>query len=79
MKRFNPGAFLILAASVLCLCSCDKIAEKAENYDLFGLEQANEGMKIQQEKIKAAREYQKGTMTLQQDAYNSPSILGGKE
>ena len=69
----------ILAMLCLSLCSCDRIKEKAENYDLFGLEQANKGIKMQQEKIKAAREYQKGTMTLQQDAYNSPSILGGQQ
>ena len=64
---------------VLCLSSCDKIGKKVENYDLFGLDAANEAAKMQQKKIDAARAYQGSMRTIREDAYNSPNILGGKQ
>jgi len=75
MKPFN-SLFLCLVTCFLCL-SCEKIGKKVENYDLFGLERANEATKIQQEKINKAREQQRSMRTIREDAYNSPNILGG--
>ena len=68
---------LSLVLLSITFLSCDKIGKKIENYDLFGLDQANQGIKMQEEKIKAARDYQRSMRTIREDAYDSPNILKG--
>jgi len=75
----NVLTCLLALLSSLLLSSCDKIEKKVENYDLFGLDAANEAAKMQQKKIDAARAYQGSMGTIRQDAYNSPNILGGSQ
>ena len=75
----NRGTCTLVILSSLLFSSCDKIEKKVENYDLFGLDAANEAAKMQQKKIDAARAYQGSMRTIREDAYNSPNILGGSQ
>jgi len=77
LRKSRTSLYLVICSVILC--SCEKITKKIENYDLFGLEQANKGMQMQQEKIRAAREHQRSMRTIREDAYNSPNILGGQQ
>ena len=65
--------YLILCLSLL---GCDQITKEIENYDLFGLDQAQEGIKESEKKIEAARAYQKKFSPKSRNSYNTPNILG---
>jgi hypothetical protein len=66
----------LLIVVAIFSAGCEKIGKKIENYDLFGLEQAQEGIQQQDEKIKAARDYQKNFSPQGTAAQNEPNILG---
>ena len=66
---------LSLVLLSITFLSCDKIGQQIENYDMFGLDRANEGIKMQEQKIKAAQDYQKSMGQVRQDAYSSPNVL----
>jgi hypothetical protein len=71
--RINIPLIILL----ISLVGCDKLTKRIENFDLFGLDQAEKAIDQQNEKIRAAREYQATHSTTVPDASPPPSdILG---
>ena len=58
------------------MTGCEKLGQRIENYDLFGLEQAQEGIQQQEQKIRAARDYQRSYSPESTRTQNDPNILG---
>jgi len=67
---------IILLLLIISLASCDKLTKKVENFDLFGLDQAGGAIDKNNEKIKAARDYQKEYSTSTDNSPVETSILG---